>query len=124
MGIEKEEELVLLIHQSHRYVTGKSETWWSRRIQTIGDDHVPDRVNYTVFQSNLYWAVRIVVVSFMANGSCGYDGGDCDDTKQSGSISALGRINARLVHIRKSNSSSSIHSNDTNSEHKSKNVLD
>ena len=63
MGIEKEQELVLLIHQSHRYVAGNSETWWSRRIQTIGNDHVPDRVNYIVFQSNLYWALRIVVVS-------------------------------------------------------------
>ena len=63
MGIEKEQELVLLIHQSHRYVAGKSETWWSRRIQTIGNDHVPDQVNYIVFQSNLYWALRIVVVS-------------------------------------------------------------
>ena len=63
MGIEKEQELVLLIHQSHRYVAGKSETWWSRRIQTIGNNHVPDRVNYIVFQSNLYWALRIVVVS-------------------------------------------------------------
>ena len=63
MGIEKEQELVLLIHQSHRYVAGNSETWWSQRIQTIGNDHVPDRVNYIVFQSNLYWALRIVVVS-------------------------------------------------------------
>ena len=63
MGIEKEQELVLLIHQSHRYVAGNSATWWSRRIQTIGNDHVPDRVNYIVFQSNLYWALRIVVVS-------------------------------------------------------------
>ena len=42
MGIKKEQELVLLIHQSHRYVAGKSETWWSQRIQTIGNDHVPD----------------------------------------------------------------------------------
>ena len=41
--------------------------------------------------------------------------------KQSGSISALDRINARLEHIRKSNSSSSIKSKDTNSENISKN---
>ena len=49
-GIEKEQELMLLIHQSHQYVAGKSETWWSRRIQTIGNGPVPDQVNYIVFQ--------------------------------------------------------------------------
>ena len=82
------------------------------------------------FESSSYLLWPMVVADMMVkiamtrNSRGRYDGGDCDDMKQSGSISALGRINARLVHIRKSNSSSSINSNDTNSEHKSKNVLD
>ena len=62
MGIERDKELVL-IHQSHSYVSGSSKTWWSRRIKTIGDDHIPEHLNYIVFQSNLYWALRVVVVS-------------------------------------------------------------
>lgn len=58
MGIDTDMniELVLLIHQSHSYVTGSNETWWSKRIKTtttIGNKHVSDRLNYIVFQSNL-----------------------------------------------------------------------
>ena len=51
MGIEKDQELVFLIHQSHSYVSGSKETWWSRRIKTIGDDHASERLHYIIFQS-------------------------------------------------------------------------
>ena len=63
MGIEKDQELVFLIHQSHSYVSGSKETWWSRQIKTIGDDHASERLQYIIFQSNLYWAQNIVVMS-------------------------------------------------------------
>ena len=63
MAIEIDQELVLLIHQKHKFVKGENETWWSRRIKTIGNRHVPDRLHYIVFQSHLYWALRVVVVS-------------------------------------------------------------
>ena len=60
MGIDTDmniELVLLLIHQSHSYVTGSNETWWSKRIKTstttIGNKHVSDRLNYIVFQSNL-----------------------------------------------------------------------
>ena len=60
MAIEINQELVLLIHQTHKLVEGKNETWWSRRIKTIGDRHVAERLNYVAFQSNLYWAIRVI----------------------------------------------------------------
>ena len=63
MAIDIHQELVLLIHQTHKLVEGENETWWSRRIKTIGDRHVPERLNYIVFQSNFYWALRVVIVS-------------------------------------------------------------
>ena len=63
MGIEKYQELVFLIHQSHSYVSGSKETWWSRRIKTIGDDHTSERLHYIFFQSNLNWALNVVVMS-------------------------------------------------------------
>ena len=63
MGIETDQELVFLIHQSHSYVSGSKETWWSRRIKTIGDDHASERLHYIIFQSNLYWALNVVVMS-------------------------------------------------------------
>ena len=64
MGIETDQELrVLLLHQSLSYVSGSKETWWSRRIKTIGDDHASERLHYIIFQSNLYWALNVVVVS-------------------------------------------------------------
>ena len=63
MGVKPDTELVLLIHQSHGYVSGPKDTWWSRRIKTIGDDYAPERLNYIIFQSNLYWALKVTVVS-------------------------------------------------------------
>ena len=46
MGIETETELVLLIHQSHPFVSGPKDTWWSRRIKTIGDECSPEQLNW------------------------------------------------------------------------------
>ena len=43
------------------------------------------------FESSLLCLLWPMVVSIT---ECGYDGGDCDDTKQSGLISALGCVNA------------------------------
>ena len=63
MAMEIDQELVLLIHQTNKLVKGENKTWQSRRIKTIGDSHVPERLNYTMFQSNLYWAHLVVVVS-------------------------------------------------------------
>ena len=63
MGIETDQELVFLIHQSHSYVSGSKETWWSRQIKTIGDDHASERLHYIIFQSNLYWALNVMVMS-------------------------------------------------------------
>ena len=50
MGIEKDQELVLLIHQSHSYVSGsKQETWWSRQIKMIGDyQHAAHQRDYMI----------------------------------------------------------------------------
>ena len=61
MGVKADTELVLLIHQSHAYVSGPKDTWWSRRIKTIGDECPPERLNYIIFQSNLYWALKVTL---------------------------------------------------------------
>jgi hypothetical protein len=64
MMTEHDDELVFLIHQKHKFVKGTKETWWSRRIKSIGGNgHASHRLNYIIFQSNLYWALRVTVVS-------------------------------------------------------------
>ena len=67
MGVKP--PLVLLIHQFHAYVSGPKDTWWSRRIKTIGDECPPERLNYIIFQSNLYWALKVTVISNPKNNS-------------------------------------------------------
>ena len=69
MGVKADTELVLLIHQSHPYVSGPKDTWQSRRINTIGDECPPERLNYIIFQVNLYWALKVTVVSNLKNKS-------------------------------------------------------
>ena len=57
------EKMVLLIHQDHPFVSGKNSTWWSRRIVTIGEKLSSDRLNYVLYQKNLYWALKVTIVA-------------------------------------------------------------
>ena len=54
---------ILLIHQDHPFVSGKNSTWWSRLVITIGNHLTKDRLNYVVFQKNLFWALNITIVA-------------------------------------------------------------
>ena len=67
MAIDISQELVLLIHQTHKLVEGKNETWWSRRIKTIGDRHVAERLNYVVFQYRIYTGLFVSSSSRILN---------------------------------------------------------
>ena len=52
MGISVGEKIIFLIHQSHNFVSGNKETWWSRRIHTIASDYVTSHCCYVKFQDN------------------------------------------------------------------------
>ena len=56
-------KMILLIHQDHPFVSWKNSTWWSRQITTIGNHLTKDRLNYVVFQKNLFWALNITIVA-------------------------------------------------------------
>ena len=56
--------MIFLIHQSHNFVSGNKETWWSRRIHTIllaSADYVTSHCCFVKFQDNLYWAIKATV---------------------------------------------------------------
>jgi hypothetical protein len=63
MGIAVGKELILLIHQDHHFLHKQNETWWSRRIKSIGTSDMKGRCNYVKFQSNLYYALKVKVCS-------------------------------------------------------------
>jgi hypothetical protein len=62
MGIKSEKkEYILLIHQDHKFLHQERETWWSRRIKSIGINDTKGRCNYVRFETNLYYALKIKV---------------------------------------------------------------
>ena len=61
MGLSVGVKIIYLIHQSHTFVSGAKETWWSRRIHSIASEHVKSRCHYVEFQNNLYWAIKATV---------------------------------------------------------------
>ena len=63
MGIKIGKELILLIHQDHKFLHKDRKTWWSRRIKSIGISDVKGRCNYVKYQTNLYYALKVKVCS-------------------------------------------------------------
>ena len=62
LSLGGDEISIYLIHQSHSFVSGENETWWSRWIHSIGSEHVNSHCLYVVFQDNLlYWAIKVTV---------------------------------------------------------------
>ena len=63
MGVKpSKKEFILLIHQDHEFIANQErETWWSRRIKSIGLDDPKGRCNYVKFGTNLYYALKITV---------------------------------------------------------------
>ena len=62
MGVSIGTELILLIHNDHHFLHNQRETWWSRRIKSIGTSDVKGRCHYVKYQNNLYWAIKEVTV--------------------------------------------------------------
>ncbi len=58
MGLQANKEVILLIHQSHKFVSGKENTWWSKRIISIAANYSKSNCHFVQFQDNLFWAVK------------------------------------------------------------------